>query len=127
MMYNRIINLGIRITESHPYIWKLAWDLVHRSHYLLPHDKSYRALRHFIAATPSGLFLDVGANDGISALSFRKFDKDYKILSLEPNFKLEEDLKKIRLTDPHFEYKMVGASSKATRLQFFVQIGRAHV
>jgi hypothetical protein len=53
--------------------------------FLLPHDKSYRALRHFITLRPNGLFLDVGANDGISALSFRRFDKTYRILSLEPN------------------------------------------
>jgi len=89
---------------------------------LLPHDKSYYALRHFIALKPNGLFLDVGANDGISALSFRQFDKTYRILSLEPNRLLAPSLKKIKAGDPHFDYIMAGAGSQPSQVRFHVPV-----
>jgi FkbM family methyltransferase len=91
---------------------------------LLPHDKSYNALRHFIALKPNGLFLDVGANDGMSALSFRRFDKNYSILSLEPNRLLEPSLQAIKARDPRFDYLMVGAGSEPSQLAFHVPIYR---
>ncbi len=119
-MAKRLLETAAQLAESHPYIWKLAWEAVHRVPFLLPHDKSYNALKHFIAAAPSGLFLDVGANDGISALSFRKFDKGYRILSIEPNLKLEPALAKIKSQDERFDYKMVGAGAAPARVRFFV-------
>jgi FkbM family methyltransferase len=119
-MAKRLLETAAQLAESHPYIWKLAWEAVHRVPFLLPHDKSYNALRHFIAAAPNGLFLDVGANDGISALSFRKFDKDYRILSIEPNLKLEPALAKLKSQDPRFDYKMVGAGAAPARVRFYV-------
>jgi FkbM family methyltransferase len=118
----RLARLGVRVAELHPYTWKLAWTLVRRLPFLLPHDKSYHALRHFIALKPNGLFLDVGANDGISALSFRQFDKNYRILSLEPNRLLEPSLKKMKARDPRFDYVMAGAGSKPAHVQFHVPV-----
>jgi FkbM family methyltransferase len=109
-----------RLAESHPFVWKLAWEAVHRLTFLLPHDQSYRAFRHFVALRPQGLFLDIGANDGISVLSFRKFSKTYRILGLEPNPALEPALRRIRSRDPLFDYKMVGAGAGPLQLAFFV-------
>lgn len=120
MIVNKLTELGARIAESHPFTWKLAWEAVHHLPFLLPHDKSYRGLRHLIAASPRGLFLDVGANDGISALSFRRFDRAYRIFSVEPNRALEPALTKIKSADPLFDYKMAGAGSKPARIKFFV-------
>lgn len=122
MIVQKLIAIATRVAESHPFTWKLAWEAVHRLPFLLPHDRSYCALRHFIRAAPDGLFLDIGANDGISVLSFRKFDQNYRILSLEPNSMLEPCLAKIKATDPNFDYKMVGAGSAPARLQFFVPV-----
>jgi FkbM family methyltransferase len=117
-----LARLGARVAELHPYTWKLAWAIVRRFPFLLPHDKSYNALRHFIALKPNGLFLDVGANDGISALSFRRFDKNYRILSLEPNGLLEPSLKKVKAGDPRFDYMMVGAGAKPSNVRFHVPV-----
>ncbi len=117
---NRATEAGVRIAESNPYVWKIAWEAVHRLPFLLPHDKSYKALRHFIAIEPNGLFLDVGANDGISALSFRKFSKDYRIFSVEPNPLLEPSLKKIKAADLLFDYRILAAGASAGRATFFV-------
>ena len=101
------VALCAQLAQRHPRLWKLAWDAIHRLPFLLPHDKSYRALRHFIALKPEGLFLDVGANDGISALSFRRFSKSYRILSLEPNALLEPALKKLKASDPNFTTRLL--------------------
>lgn len=117
---SRLVEICAHLAEVHPYVWKLAWEAVHRLSFLLPHDQSYNAFRHFIAIRPEGLFLDVGANDGISVLSFRKFNKDYRILALEPNPALESALKRIKSTDVQFDYKMVGAGASALKIQFFV-------
>jgi FkbM family methyltransferase len=118
----RLARLAVHVAELHPYTWKLAWVCVRHFSFLLPHDKSYYALRHFIALKPNGLFLDVGANDGISALSFRYFDKNYRILSLEPNRLLEPSLKKIKASDPHFDYLMAGAGSQPSQVRFHVPV-----
>jgi FkbM family methyltransferase len=122
-----LTDFAARAAESHPYTWKLAWEAVHRAKFLLPHDKSYRALRHFIAARPEGLFLDVGANDGISALSFRRFSREYRILSLEPNGVLEPALRALKRKDLLFEYKMVGAGAAHSSIELFVPIYRGVV
>ena len=115
---------GVRVAESHPYAWKFAWEAVHRLPFLLPHDRSYAALRHFVAIESTGLFLDVGANDGISALSFRKFSKVHRILSVEPNPLLEPSLSKIKAADPLFDYRIVAAGAAAGRTTFFVPVYR---
>jgi FkbM family methyltransferase len=118
----RLARLAVHIAELHPYTWRLAWLCVRHFSFLLPHDKSYYALRHFIALRPNGLFLDVGANDGISALSFRYFDKEYRILSLEPNRLLETSLKKIKARDANFDYIMAAAGSQQSVTQFHVPV-----
>ena len=119
-----LLAAGGRVAQRHPYSWKLAWETVHKLPFLLPHDKSYNAFRHFIKAAPEGLYLDVGANDGVSALSFRKFSRDYRILSLEPNRLLEPSLRRLKSRDARFDYRMVGAGSAPGRVRFFMPVYR---
>lgn len=119
-----LLAAGGRVVQRHPYSWKLAWEAVHKLPFLLPHDKSYNAFRYFIKAAPAGLYLDVGANDGISALSFRTFSRDYHILSLEPNRLLEPSLRRLKLRDARFDYRMVGAGSAPGRARFYMPVYR---
>ena len=75
-----------------------------------PHDLDYRAFRQF--GPRPGIFLDVGANGGMSALSFRIYDRMRPILSIEPNPYHEEDLRFIgRLARP-FHYLILAAGSE---------------
>jgi FkbM family methyltransferase len=122
-----IARIGAQVAELHPYIWRLAWTAARRLPFLLPHDKSYNAFRHFVALKPGGLFVDVGANDGMSALSFRRFDRRYRILSLEPNRLLKPWLQEVKDSDAHFEYMMVGAGSAPARVRFYVPVYRGVV
>ena len=121
-LFRQIITACGSWMQMHPFSWKIAWVAVHKVPFLLPHDKSYAALKHFIAVAPSGLFLDIGANDGISALSFRRFSGSYRILSLEPNKRLEGALRRMKLSDALFDYKMIGAGSEAAPVKFFVPV-----
>lgn len=120
-MFDKFIELCIRLTGSHPLVWKLAWEVIHRLTFLLPHDRSYFAFRHVLSGEES-LFLDVGANDGISALSIRKLNKACNILSLEPNLAHEPALKRLKARDPKFDYLMVGAGVEACTMSFFVPV-----
>jgi FkbM family methyltransferase len=115
-----VAGLGARISELHPRFWQIAWRLGHEFKFLLPHDPAFFALRHFIAVSPTGLFLDIGANDGISALSFRKLSRNYQIFSLEPNVLLEPKLRQLKRHDTSFDYRMVGAGSAPRTALFHV-------
>jgi len=113
-----------RLVERNPYLWKASWELVKKIPFLLPHDKSYNAFHHFIRCIPHGLFLDVGANDGITALGFRKLSGEYRILSLEPNPLLKPALDKVKRRDPLFDYRIIGAGSAPALVQLFMPVYR---
>lgn len=121
-MCNKFFELCIRLSVCHPLVWKLAWEVVHRLTFLLPHDRSYFAFRHFFSSGGEDLFLDVGANDGISALSIRRLNKTCKILSLEPNRAHEPALKRLKERDANFDYMMVGAGVEACTMRFFMPV-----
>ena len=88
---------------------------------LLPHDADYYALRHFHALPGSmALFLDVGANTGLSALSFRRFDRTTPILSLEPNPSHLPSLERIARSDSGFRFLLVAAGEEEGELRLHV-------
>ncbi len=80
-----------------------------------------------MALKPDGLFVDVGANDGMSALSFRRFDRSYRIFSLEPNRLLKPWLQEVKDSDARFEYMMAGAGSAPAQVRFYVPVYRGVV
>jgi FkbM family methyltransferase len=97
--------------------------MANRLTFLLPHDKSYFAIRHF--GTHSGLLLDVGANTGISALSFLRLEAGLRILSLEPNPIHERPLRRLKKKlGPSFDYKIVGAGDRPGELQLVTPVFR---
>jgi FkbM family methyltransferase len=77
-----------------------------------PHDPDFEFYRYCLPAPVGSVFLDVGANTGISALSFRIYDKRTPIVSIEPNVTLERDLKLIGRLIRGFEYHLVGAGDE---------------
>ncbi len=120
MNLTSILDFCTRLANSHPYTWYLGWQAVWHLRFLLPHEQSFNALRHFIAIKPEGMFLDIGANNGISALSLRHFSTRYRILSIEPNPLLEPYLKKIKAKDDRFDYLIAGAGAIPGQARFFV-------
>ena len=68
----------------------------------------------------SGLFLDVGANIGQSALSFRRVHRTAPILSIEANPGLERDLRLLRRVVRGFDYRICAASDETGVLTLYV-------
>jgi len=75
-----------------------------------PHDPDFAAFGLWPGRT--GLFLDVGANAGMSALAFRLFNRRSPILSVEPNPLHEPDLRLVRRLIRGFDYVLCGASDE---------------
>ena len=58
------------------YLYFLAKRLFHILPFLLPHEKDYFGLKRLLKEG-DGLFVDIGANDGVSALSFRRMNSPH--------------------------------------------------
>lgn len=106
------------VVQSHPVLWRGAWSLVHHFSFLLPHDVSYRGVRH-LGLPAGGLILDVGANDGISALSFRKLLPSNAILSVEISPRHESNLRQLKSRMRNFDYVLIGAGDVHDKLRLY--------
>lgn len=74
-----------------------------------PHEPDFAAFALF---DRQGLFLDVGANSGASALSFRLFNKVSPILSIEANPYHRRDLDQVKRLIRGFDYRLVAAGEE---------------
>ena len=109
-----------QIADSNVFVSYFIYRLLTRATFLLPHDRSYYAFRYFFDSRPEGLFLDLGANNGISALSFRRLNKSYDIFSIEPNMAHQKSLQRIAGKDNKFQFRMEGVGEKSESLVFFI-------
>jgi FkbM family methyltransferase len=75
-----------------------------------PHESDFSGFSHF--ADRTGLFLDVGASSGTSAMSFRLFNRRSPILSIEPNAVLERELRFLRRLLNPFDYLIAAAGQE---------------
>ena len=83
-----------------------------------PHDREYAVFSHF--AHRDGVFLDVGANAGMSALSFRIYNKRSPIVSIEPNPFHEADLRFVaRFVNP-FSYRILAAADRDSSMTLHI-------
>jgi FkbM family methyltransferase len=89
---------------------------------LLPHESDYHAVRTLLAGR-DGLFVDIGANDGVSALSFRAVTRgvgNFQILSIEPNPVHARTLQRIRRSDPRYSFRIVAVGDRRAELTLAV-------
>jgi FkbM family methyltransferase len=100
-----------------------AWQI---SRYLLrrpvTHGDDFAAFAGFPERT--GLFLDVGASSGTSAMSFRVFNRRSPILSIEPNAILERELRLLKRVVPQFDYRIAAAGDARGAITLFVPVYR---
>ena len=82
-----------------------------------PHDPDFAAVQGIRC---DGLFLDVGASIGQSALSFRIFNRDAPILSLEPLPSHRNDLRFVRFVLRKHRFMIVGAAEESRRATLYV-------
>ncbi len=114
-----------KIAIKNPYLWSKAWNCINTFPCLLPHDNSYWALKHF-CTSEHDLFLDIGANSGISALTFRKIsrriNKTIPILSIEPNSLHQNSLLKLKEKISYFSFMLLGAGNSQEEVCFFTPV-----
>ena len=99
------------------YRWARRMRAVGRYAARRPHDPDFAAFRQFGG---NGLFLDVGASIGQSALSFRVFNRRSPILSLEPLPSHRNDLRFVRLVARRHRFMIAGAAEESRRATLYV-------
>lgn len=107
-----------------PTVYNLARRSGQAGNYLLrrPHEADFAAFAHFRERT--GTFLDVGANSGTSAMSFRIFHRASPIFSVEANRLLEGDLRFVARIVPRFEFRILAAGDSPGQLTLHVPVYR---
>jgi FkbM family methyltransferase len=102
-----------RLLKRHLPLYRLSRNVIGRLDIFLPLEPDFKAFRYFPPA--GGIFLDVGANDGISARSFRIFNRVTPIVSIEANPVHSASLARLKRKLPHFDYMVIGAGEAETR------------
>jgi FkbM family methyltransferase len=87
-----------------------------------PHDYDYAAFGLF--PQTNGLFLDVGANAGMSSMSLRIYQRKARILAIEPNPYHERDLRWTRALVGRMQYGIWGAADTPGEVELYVPIYR---
>ncbi len=95
--------------------WRLKWRFARRQ----PHEPEFAFYQHFDGST--GLFVDIGANLGQSALSLACAQHTCNIISFEPNIRLEPALRTVAdILGPRFTYRMHGLGAENATRTFFI-------
>ncbi len=115
----KFVNFIKSFIEQRPFFWNLAWRFIHLNDIFLPHDPTYYALKLLIN-TKDDLIIDIGANTGISALSFRKLCPSNRIISFEPNIAHEDNLKSIKKRIGNYEYELFGLGDKDDEFNLYI-------
>jgi FkbM family methyltransferase len=116
-------DLKVRLTRF-PGLYARARLPYATARYLLgrPHDFDYAAFGLF--PQTDSLFLDVGANAGMSAMSLRIYQRKAHILAIEPNPYHERDLQWTRRVVGRMEYGIWAAGDVPGEAEFFVPLYR---
>lgn len=87
-----------------------------------PHDHDYAAFGLF--PQTDGLFLDVGANAGMSSMSLRIYQRRARILAIEPNPYHERDLRWTQRVVGRMDYRIWAAGDAPGEAEFFIPVYR---
>jgi FkbM family methyltransferase len=109
----------VRVYPALRRAWQISRYLLHRP---ITHGDDFAAFARFPERT--GLFLDVGASSGTSAMSFRVFNRQSPILSIEPNAILEPELRVLKRIVPRFDYRIAAAGDGDGTLALYVPVYR---
>jgi FkbM family methyltransferase len=111
-----------QLIRRNVYAYELFRTYIGRLGFMLPLELDFHAFR--VMPSSGSLFLDIGANDGISARSFRLFDKSTPILSIEANPCHERSLKRAKAALDLFDYKLVAAGERRGELVLHTPVVR---
>jgi FkbM family methyltransferase len=111
-----------RAIRRNVYAYELFRTYIGRLSFMLPLELEFHAFR--VLPSTARLFLDIGANDGISARSFRLFNKTTPILSIEANPCHERGLKRTKAALTSFDYRIVAAGERRGQLMLHTPVVR---
>jgi FkbM family methyltransferase len=111
-----------RAIRRNIYTYQLFRTYIGRLNFMLPLELEFHAFG--VLPSTGGLFLDIGANDGISARSFRLFNKTSPILSIEPNPCHQKSLERTKKALDLFDYKLVAAGERRGELVLHTPVFR---
>jgi FkbM family methyltransferase len=115
--------LKVRLTRF-PQLYARARRPYATGRYLMrrPHDIDYAAFGLFPQS--DGLFVDIGANAGMSAMSLRIYQRRMHILAIEPNPYHEADLRWTRRVVGRLEYGLWAAGDVPGEREFYIPVYR---
>ncbi len=108
------------LVTTNIYLYLLVRGLVKQFDIFLPHEPDFAAFQ-FLPVQP-GIFLDIGANDGLASRSFRKFNKTMPIVALEPNRCHQKALEQCKRSMTGFDYMLIGAGEAEAMMPLFTPV-----
>lgn len=108
------------LAVSNIYLYTFVRRIAGKLPFLLPHDSAFYAFKKI--GDGDRTFLDIGANDGISARSFRKLVPNRPILSFEPNPHHEKSLNQVKNSIKNFNFQLSGVGEENGSLTLYTPI-----
>ena len=116
---SKLKNFIEELFRSHPYGYGFARYLAGKFFYKALGEKDFEAFKDFNFPKEK-IFVDIGANDGISALLFHHFNPTNSIVSFEPdNFHLKS-LDKIKKKIKNYKYENIGLSNEKNSIDLYI-------
>jgi len=107
-MIGRFKEKTISLLEKHPYGYALGLAILESNSIFLPHESDFHGMP-LVAGNRTGLFLDLGANRGHSALGFHKIMPGWRIFSIEANPLHKSRLESLKQRHSFFDYRIAAA------------------
>ncbi len=107
-----------KIVKSNIYLSRFAYSLLANFDFFLPMEAEYEIVK-LIPKEEGGIILDIGAHRGESARSFRIYEKNAPILSIEANPDHKQYLERLKKRLGNFDYKIACASDNNEVLSIY--------
>ena len=108
----RLKQVAVSTLERHPYGYAVGLAISESHALFLPHEPDFFGVP-LVAHGGSGLFLDVGANRGHSALGFHKVMPGWRTFSVEANPLHQARLEHLKQRHRFFEYRIAAADRES--------------
>ncbi len=119
---NKIVrSLLLRFPKTYDFIFKVKNNYLVSYYLKKVHEPDFNAF-NLLASDEPQLFLDIGANVGMSALSIFTLKSNAKVISFEPNVVNYPYLEKLVSKFKNFQYMPVGLGDEAKSLDFYYPI-----
>ena len=115
-----LLNFIEELFRSSPYGYGISRYLAGRYFFKYLGEADFEFFKFISKNDNDYLFLDIGANDGISALTFRIYNQNYRIISFEPDTKHNKSLERVKKKIKKFEYFNVGLGDQEEKKVLYI-------